>query len=435
VPIPSTFEIESPAWLRNLRWTVIAGIAAAVAVSRIFGAQFDSTAIFLLLGAFAFWNLVLPLVEHRSVTSSKGVLFLQVLVDLAVVTGVLWMSGGLMNPFVAFYIVNVLVAGLLLSPALTILISLFATGCVLFLLRAPPIHVNGEPILLKSSPIWVSLPVGLIVLIFVTTAFILVFLTRLGKAQDLLRQRIKMDALGRLVAGLAHEIGTPLNSILVLAKELEENVPESYKKDLGIIANQAKRCGEIVSLLLGYSRTMVRRSDEVKYTPVEIVPWIQETYDWLVDAEAKKFPDRKRKPVAFSIHVESNVPSTMAVPQLILRQVLENLLKNARDATSNEPKPEIRAEIYFDAPDQEWHFVISDNGPGFAKEEQEKAFEAFFTTKKQGFGSGLGLYISYYLLSQVGGRIVIEEHSGHGARMRVTLPKLEGLDDQDPPGA
>lgn len=139
--------------------------------------------------------------------------------------------------------------------------------------------------------------------------------------------------------------------------------------------------------------------------------------------------------IAFAIDHDSNITSTMARPEMILRKVLEEHLKNAQDASSNEPKPEIRAEIYFDAKDQEWHFVISDNGAGFAKEEQENAFEAFFTTKKQGFGSGLGLYISYYLLSQVGGRIVIEEHSGHGARMRVTLPKLEGLDDQDPPGA
>jgi two-component system sensor histidine kinase RegB len=433
--IPSSFEIESPSWLRNLRWTVIAGIAAAVAMARIFGAQFPSTTIFILLGAFAIWNLVLPIVEHRWASSHHGMLFVQVIVDLVTVTAVLWQSGGLMNPFVGFFIVNVLVAGLLLNTVLTIFVSIFATACVLVLLQAPPIHVGGEAILLKSSPIWVGLPVGLILLIFLTTAFIVVFLARLGKAQEVARQRIKMDALGRLVAGLAHEIGTPLNSILVLGKELEENVPDEFKKDVGIIANQAKRCGEIVSLLLGYSRTMVRRSDEVKYTPVKIGPWIQETYDWLVDAESKKYPDRQRKPVKFEIHAEVNVPEIVHVPQLILRQVLENTMKNARDAILNEPNPAITVEIYFDEPDQEWHFVISDNGPGFTKEEADKAFEAFFTTKKQGFGSGLGLYISYYLLSQVGGRIVIEEHSGHGARMRVTLPKLDGLDDQDPTGA
>ncbi|MGZ3662524.1 MAG: histidine kinase dimerization/phospho-acceptor domain-containing protein, partial [Bdellovibrionota bacterium] len=301
MPIPSTFEIESPAWLRNLRWVVIAGIAAAVASARILGADFPSTTIFLLLGVFAFWNLVLPLVEHRFATSSHGILFLEMVVDLIAITAVLWHSGGLMNPFVGFFIVNVLVAGLLLSSFLTTVVSAFAMACVLWLLRAPPMFVRGEAVVLRASPIWFGLPVGLIVLIALTTAFILVFLSRLRKAQDLLRQRIKMDALGRLVAGLAHEIGTPLNSILVIAKQMEDEAPDLYKKDLGIIASQAKRCGEIVSLLLGYSRTMVRRSEEVKYTPVKIVPWIQETYDWLVDAETKKFPDRKRAPVTFTI--------------------------------------------------------------------------------------------------------------------------------------
>jgi len=289
--LPTIFEIESPAWLRNLRWTVIAGIAVVVAAARIFGADFPSTTIFVVLGVFACWNLVLPLVEHHFLASSHGSLFLQMIVDLVTITVVLWHSGGLMNPFVGFFIVNVLVAGLLLSPVLTVAISGLAMGCVLWLLNAPPIFVRGEPALLRSSPIWISLPLGLIVLILVTTAFILVFLSRLRKAQELLRQRIKMDALGRLVAGLAHEIGTPLNSILVIAKQMEEEAPDIYKKDLGIIAGQARRCGEIVSLLLGYSRTMVRRHEEVKYTPVQIGPWLQEIYDWQRDAEAQKFPD------------------------------------------------------------------------------------------------------------------------------------------------
>jgi signal transduction histidine kinase len=256
-----------------------------------------------------------------------------------------------------------------------------------------------------------------------------VFLERLRRAQELLRQRVKMDALGRLVAGLAHEIGTPLNSILVIAQELESSVPADHKKELGIIANQAKRCGEIVSLLLGYSRTFVRRSEEVKYTPVNLVPWAQETYDWLVDAEAKKYPDRERIHIQFRIEAK-DIPTIVEVPQLILRQVLENLLKNARDAVREVQQPQITLRISFDAGENEWVFIVEDNGPGFSRLEQEQAFEAFFTTKKFGLGSGLGLYISYYLLFQVGGRIVIEEHSGPGARMRINLPKLEGLDVQ-----
>lgn len=430
MPLPSTFEIESPAWLRNLRWIVVGGVGAAVAMARIFGLQFDSTSIFLILGLFAFWNLTLPWIENHFGGSTKLLFGLEMLIDIVAITAVLWHSGGLMNPFVGFYIVAVLVAGLLLNSALTILISGFATACVLFLLKAPPLHMHGEALLLKSSPMWIGLPVGVIVLIFITTTFILIFLRRLGRAQEELRHRMKMDALGRLVAGLAHEIGTPLNSILVLSKELESSVPEEHQKELGIIANQAKRCGEIVSLLLGYSRTMVRKPEEVKYTPVQLVPWIRETYDWLVDGELKKYPDRKRPTIPLQIRRAEGVPETMAIPQLILRQVLENLFKNGRDAVADVPQPQLILEISENKVEKDWVFVVSDNGAGFSKEEKDRAFEAFFSTKIQGFGSGLGLYISYYLLAQVGGRIAIDDHSGVGAKMRVNLPQIEGLDEQ-----
>lgn len=111
--------------------------------------------------------------------------------------------------------------------------------------------------------------------------------------------------------------------------------------------------------------------------------------------------------------------------------MLENLLKNARDAVNNTPSPKIVVEAYPDDQEGELVIVVSDNGPGFTREEADKAFEAFFSTKKQGFGSGLGLYISYYLLSQVGGRIVIEESGTPGAKMLIALPNLDGSDEND----
>jgi two-component system, sensor histidine kinase RegB len=368
-------------------------------------------------------------VENRFFGSSKSFVFAQILVDLAVLSGILWFSGGLVNPFAVFCVLHVLIAGLLLNPLLTVVVSVFAVTGVLFLIQAPALQVDEVELHLFSSPIWFGLPVGLILLIFFTAVFILVYLSRLGQAQEQLRRRIKMDALGRLVAGLAHEIGTPLNSILVLSKELESSVPEEHQKELGIIANQAKRCGEIVSLLLGYSQTLVRRSEDVKYTPVKLVRWIEDTYNLLVEGEAQKFPDRVRPEVDFRIEAH-DIPEEVAVPELILRQVLENLLKNARDAVATLAKPKITVEIYQDYSEDELVLVVQDNGPGFSRQEQERAFEAFFSTKKVGLGTGLGLYISYYLLSQVGGRIVIEEHSGPGARMLIALPHLEGLDER-----
>lgn len=429
MPIPTAFEMESPAWLRNLRWGAILGMAASVAGAIFFGVHLALAKITLILGLLAFWNLVLPLVENRFFATSKSFVFLQILVDLCALTAILWFSGGLVNPFVSFFVLHVLIAGLLLTPLFTVLVSGCAAFFVLLLVGAPPLLVGDTVMHLRSSPVWFGLPVGLILLIAFTNGFILVFLSRLGLAQEQLRRRIKMGALGRLVAGLAHEIGTPLNSILVLAKELETSVPEEHRKELGIIANQAKRCGEIVSLLLGYSQTLVRRGEDVKYTPVRLVKWIQDAYDLLLQGEAQKFPGRVRPQVDFRIEA-IDVPETMAVPELILRQVLENLLKNARDALGNVPQPRILMKLSIDEEENELAISVEDNGPGFSREEQERAFEAFFSTKEVGLGTGLGLYISYYLLSQVGGRIVIEEHSGPGAKMLIALPLLEGADER-----
>lgn len=429
--VPSNFDLESPSWLRNLRWAGVIGMAAAVVGAMFLGVDFASTKIFVVLGLLAFWNLVLPLVEMRFSGTTRAFVFLQLVVDILFLSVVLWWSGGLVNPLAGFLILHVLIAGLMLNSFLTVAASVIACVSVLVLIRAPGLVIRGEEVSLFSSPVWFGVPIGLVLMIVFTTAFLLVFLNRLTQAQDQLRQRIKMDALGRLVAGLAHEIGTPLNSILLIAKELEESGAEEQKKEMSIIASQAKRCGEIVSLLLGYSQTFVRRSEDVKYTPVQLVPWIEETYRVLTDGEAKRYPDRykDRPPVAFKIDARG-VPDTLSIPQLILRQVVENLLKNARDALAATVQPRILVEVSIDPEENELVIVISDNGPGFSKEEAEKAFEAFFSTKKQGFGSGLGLYISYYLLSQVGGRIAIEEGNGPGARMLVAIPRLDGLDEE-----
>lgn len=419
MPTTVSFDLESPAWLRKLRWAAIVGMAASVTGSWFLGADFSRCTLYGILLALALWNLALPFVENRFYASSKGFVFFQILVDILALTGIIWFSGGLSNPFVSFFVLHVLIAGLLLNSLLTAVVSVFAASCVLVLLAAPPLLVAGTTVELKNSPVWYGIPIGLILLIFITNGFIWIFLTRLGQAQDQLRRRVKMDALGRLVAGLAHEIGTPLNSILVLSKDLELTAPADMKKDLSVISHQARRCGEIVSLLLGYSRTFVRKGDDVRYVPLKPVAWIQESYALLAQGDSLPM---EVDPI---FRVENlGVPETYELPELILLQVLENLLKNARDAVRNVPQPSIRVEISIDQ-DEEFSLLVEDNGPGFGKEERERAFEAFFSTKKQGLGNGLGLYISYYLLSQVGGRIVIEEHSGVGAKIRVNIPRLE----------
>ena len=97
MPLPSTFEIESPYWLRNIRWAAIAGIAVLVAFARILGTQFPSSPIFVVLGLLGLWNLLLPWIEHRFQASAKELLFLQLVTDLLLALLVRRVSG----PFAA----------------------------------------------------------------------------------------------------------------------------------------------------------------------------------------------------------------------------------------------------------------------------------------------------------------------------------------------
>lgn len=397
-----------------MRWGGIAVMLAVFVCARLLEVEFASSSVLFLLCGLALWNLVLPLIEDPFPFGPKTFVFLQMVVDVAVFTAILWFSGGLMNPFAAFFLLHIMIGGLLLTPMLTALITMISFVSIFVLAFAPGIAFQGEWFELKHTGLWFGRPIALILLLLFTNAFILLFLARLRRAQEQLRQRRKMEALGRLVAGLAHEIGTPLNSILILAKDLENAVPPEFQKEVSTIASQAQRCGEIVSLLLGYSRTLVRSGQDVKYVPVRLVPWLEEGFRLLVQAAKKEMPQ-------FQVDV-SGLPDTVEIPELIVRQVLQNLLRNALDAVEHVAHPKICVRALADPYEREMVLIVEDNGPGFTKEAREQAFDAFFTTKKQGVGTGLGLYISYYLLSQVGGRIVVEENSGPGAKILVAFP-------------
>lgn len=416
---PISFELESSDWLRNIRWAEIVSLALAVVAAGRFGFHPPLWVFALVFSGLAAWNFFLPQLEDRFFDGQKVFLFSQILVDVATLTLVLWWTGGLVNPLAGFYVLHVLLAGLFLDSVFTVAVAGISLLCVFILVYAPT----------PPLPYWFGLPVELTLLIGLTTAFILLFLHRLGLANEELRRTVKMDALGRLVTGLSHEIGTPLNSILLLSKELGETAEGETKRNLSLVEGQARRCGEIVSLLLGYSNTLVRQSDDIQFQPVEVIPWVEGIYRRVFAAEAKRTPLLVPAQIAFEISAPS-APESLLVPELVMRQVLENLFKNAIYALRKTPRAKITVQIYPDLVEEEYVFSVEDNGSGFTPEGRERAFEAFFTTKTEELAPGLGLYISYYLLGHVCGRIAIAEASGAGAIMQVRLPRLEALDYQ-----
>lgn len=417
--LPQAFDLNSPAWLISLRWIAILMISATIAGAHLlFQVDVNWTWIVSLLVWLAVWNLALPWLEEFYSLAVKSYVFVQIVIDLVVLTCILWLTGGLANPFASFYVLHVLIAGLLLSPRRTIATAGLAILFLVALMAAPPLHVAGEALDLRDSPLWIGLLVALVLLIVTSTAFILAYMARLARGQSESRQREKMAAMGRLVAGLAHELGTPLNVILLLAKDLADGATESARRDLDTIASQAKRCGDLVALLLGYSRSAHGMAPVV----VDPVAWLGEIFR----SALASLEDPKYKTTEFTV-ANNLAVAVVALPELALRQVLWNLLRNAIQAAGVAPYPKVTVEINPVEGTDQIQFLIKDNGPGFSAESRDRAFEAFYSTKKPGEGDGLGLYMSYHLMEQLSGKIAIPETApGGGGLVEVTVPQRRG---------
>ena len=414
-PSLRSFDLSGPEWLVSLRWLAIILIGVTVLISHtLFDVDLSWRCVGILLGFLALWNLALPKLEEHLPISSKGYVFLQILVDIAVLTGILWNTGGLMNPFATFYVLHMMIAGLILDRKSTLQVAGITILCLVSLMAAAPLVVQGVPLEIKQTPLWLGLLVATISLIIIATAFILGFMRRLELSQEEGRQRERMAAIGRLVAGLAHELGTPLNVIVLLAKDLADGASEPVRKDLDTILSQARRCGDLVALLLGYSRSA---QGEVN-ARIEPQAWLEEVF-----RAARSSLPTERIPLAhLKVILAPGLPQLL-LPELALRQVFLNLFKNALQAAKTQAEARVSVEISHVDEARELRFLVRDNGPGFTAESRAHAFDAFYSTKQAGEGDGLGLYVCYHLVQQMNGMISIpKDLQTEGGALEVILP-------------
>ena len=225
--------------------------------------------------------------------------------------------------------------------------------------------------------------------------------------QKSLLQQSKLASVGRLAAGVAHEINNPLTTILTTAMLLQEDLaPEHpYFGELDLIAREALRCRKIVSALLDFAR----QSQPVKK---------EESLCKLID----EIVLLTRKQGAFKdVRVEGSCAQSIPLIRMDkgqIQQALINLVLNGIEATKPGGSIHLSAEP---APDFAWVEIrVQDTGHGISKDEQEKIFEPFFTTKES--GTGLGLSITSGIISQHGGTIAVTSETGQGTTFVIRLP-------------
>ncbi len=229
--------------------------------------------------------------------------------------------------------------------------------------------------------------------------------------QQMLLQSERLAGIGKLAAGVAHEINNPLGVILGYARLLRQKVEPSMNEDLKVIEDEVLRCREIVEGLLDLSRPL-----KVPDEPIDLRE--------VCDDIAERLHSTTPKGIAIDVRGGGAAP---AHPQK-LRQVVLNLVKNALEACGEAGKVEVEIEEEPSAA----IIRVSDTGPGLSEEARSRLFEPFFTTK--GAGTGLGLAVSQAIVRAHDGLIEAGTGACGGAVFTVRLPRGRWAQSPGAPG-
>jgi len=227
--------------------------------------------------------------------------------------------------------------------------------------------------------------------------------------RDKLVHAEKMAAVGQLVSGVAHEVNNPLTAILGFADLLMENpdLPETARKDLRVILQEAQRTKQIVQNLLSFARQMPPQRNPLQLNSILRRTIQLRSYDF------------NSHGVDIVEHLDEGLPDVVGDAHQ-LQQVFLNILNNAYDAAREVGRP-ARIEIMSTKSGDGVEVSFSDNGNGISH--PDKIFDPFFTTKEVGKGTGLGLSICYGIVKEHGGEIHYHNNiGGTGATFIVRLP-------------
>lgn len=257
---------------------------------------------------------------------------------------------------------------------------------------------------------WLTLRKMSPLIIFSLLCILLIFWLRRAFLNDYVMQQnliqnAKMSALGRMAAGMAHEINNPLAIIVGKASSLKRNVDSSasidteiLSQDLGKILNTANRIAKIINSLRSFSRN----GAQDPFFDVSLKSWLAETLELCRQSMLSK---------AITLNVADVPDIKIRCRESQLSQVLVNLLNNSVDAVKNQTKKEIF--LTFELTKKMLHIYVRDTGPRIPADVQARLMEPFFTTKAPGAGTGLGLSISLGIMREHGGNIRFIPHDSH----------------------
>ncbi len=452
-PVPKATSFPTlPGWtvrgrvrlrtLSNLRWMAVGGQSAALFVVYFgFGYPLPLLQCAGVIAASGVVNIVLALrypASHR-LTNREATVYLGFdVVQLAVL---LYLTGGITNPFALIFVAPVVIAAATLNLGNTLIVAAvaFASVCLISVFHRPLPWAAAEPLMLPplyQVGIWASLVIGI--------GFTSIYAWRiasegarmsagLAATQLALSRERRLASIGALATAAAHELGTPLGTIAVVARELERALPKgsSEAEDAALLRQQAERCRAILARLANPEETML---GETARLPLGA---------FLEDLVERYRGDDLELSIELKPDVEGDVqPKVWRAPELL--HGLGNIIDNAADFA----KSRVRIQARWNA--SQLRISVEDDGSGFAPEIFERIGEPYITSRPGHFalgetelgptgtldkheGMGLGFFIAKTLLEQTGARVSAGNIESGGARVSAVWPR-NTIDGEAPPG-
>ena len=356
-------------------------------------------------------NLFLQLkVKVNQLKDTYASLFL--LYDLFQLSSLLYLTGGILNPFSILMIIPTIVSSTFLSMGTTIILGII-TSFLLFIISLTHLPLPGLDSNIFSVPNYYT--IGILISILIGLIFLSYFGIRfagetkkrseaLNKLQEVISKEYELESLGGQAAAAAHSLGTPLATITVVAKELKKEIgnDKEYSKDIDLLISQTKRCSEILKKI---SKKQIK--DDIFLSSI--------TFENLLEEIINSFKETSSKKIDLVVENDKNKISIQRTPEIIYG--LRNFIGNAIKFSKSKVKINLKSDK------KSIEIKINDDGPGIPEDIIKIIGEPYIKSKsrelKSNAGLGLGSFLGKTLLERQGAKLVFRRNSDLGGALVI----------------
>ena len=403
-----------------LRWIAILGQLTAINIVYFYlHLEFQILIALLIISVGFLTNLFLQFkIKSIQLKDSYASIFL--IYDLIQLSLLLYLTGGISNPFSILMIIPAIVSSTFLSMGTTIILAVL-TSIFLYLLTIfhyplPGIHEDGFTFPeLYLIGFFISIIIGLVFISYFGIRFSGESKRRsnaINKLQQVIAKEYELESLGGQAAAAAHSLGTPLATISVVAKELKKEIGANseYSKDIDLLISQSKRCGDILKKI---SKKQIKEDKFLNKTKLEN----------LLDEIVESFKETSTKKINLITKEDKNQINFQRSPELIygLRNFIGNAVKFSKSTV----------EIIIKSDDENIKLSINDDGPGFPNDIKSILGEPYIKSKSRevisNTGTGLGTFLGKTLLERLSANLLFSKNSKFGGASVIISWKVNDL--------